>query len=138
MDSIILIMFLAIVIIGVLLLVFIAFTRKSAPPLNQERYRAKWLAIENSISSEESSLQFAVLNADKLLDEALKARRFQGKTMGERMKNAKDVFKNNNAVWAAHKLRNKIAHESDVQIKPQTAQHALAAFKAALKDLRAL
>lgn len=138
MDSVVVIMFVVVLVIGVVLLTIIALTRKKPPGINQEEFRRKWLSIESSLTSDEASRHLAILNADKLLDAALKARGFKGTTMGERMKSARTTFRNNNAVWAAHKLRNQIAHESDVQIKPQTAKYALGAFKNALKDLRAL
>jgi len=137
MEGIIVLLFGAVVLIGVGLMVLIALTRKSPKGLNHEEYRSKWLKIENSISEDESSLHLAVLNADKLLDAALKARGFRGETMGERMKNARNAFRNNDAVWGAHKLRNKIAHE-EISVSPKLAKQALAAFKGALKDVGAL
>ncbi len=138
MDSIIFVMFAAIVIIGLGFLVIITLTRKGPRGLNQEKFRSRWLAIEGSLGESESSRHLCILNADKLLDEALKARGFRGQTMGERLKSARKTLRNNNAVWAAHKLRNQIAHESDISIKPQTARQALAAFKGGLKDVGAL
>src|ERR1035437_8897298 len=122
MSSVVLIMFIGVVIIGIVLLTVIALTRKKPPGINLQEFRSKWLSIESSLGDDEASRHLAILNADKLLDAALKARGFRGETMGERMKNARTTFRNNNAVWAAHKLRNQIAHESDVQIKAQTAK----------------
>jgi len=138
MDSIIFIMFAAIVVIGIALLAIITLTRKGPRGLNQEEYRSKWLRIEGSVNESESSRHMAILNADKLLDSALKNKGVRGETMGERLKNARSKLSNNNAVWAAHKLRNQIAHESDVFVKPETLRHALSAFKTALKDIGAL
>jgi hypothetical protein len=137
MNSVIIIMFVVIVVIGVGLMVLIALTRKGPVGINREQFRSKWLQIESSLTDDAGSQQLAILNADKLLDQALKARGFKGETMGDRMKNARAVFKNNNAVWAAHKLRNQIAHE-DITIKFQTVRQALQTFKAALKDVGAL
>ncbi len=138
MNSLVTIMVVGIIIIGIIMLMVIATTRKRVPGLDQEEFRSKWLKIEASIIDDEASCHLAILNADKLLDTALKARGFAGETMGERMKSARSTFSNNNAVWAAHKLRNQIAHESDVNIKPKTARYALKAFKKALKDVGAL
>lgn len=138
MDSVVVIMFIGVLIIGVVLLTVIALTRKKPPGINQDEFRRKWLDVESNLKNDEASIHFAILNADKLLDAALKARGFKGTTMGERMKSARTTFRNNNAVWTAHKLRNQIAHEPDVQIKTQTAKYALGTFKTALKDLGAL
>lgn len=138
MNSIVVIMVVGIIIVGFIMLAVMAATRKKAPGINQQEFRSKWLKIEGSMIDDEASGHLAILNADKLLDAALKARGLSGETMGERMKNARTIFTNNNAVWAAHKLRNQIAHEPDVSIKPKTARYALKAFKKGLKDLGAL
>lgn len=138
MNSFVVIMVIGIIIVGIVMLGIIASTRRKAPGLDQEEFRSKWLKIEASIIDDEASCHLAILNADKLLDSALKARGFAGETMGERMKSARNTFSNNNAVWAAHKLRNQIAHEPDVTIKSKTARYALKAFKKALKDVGAL
>lgn len=138
MNSLIILMFVVIIIIGIGLMVLIALTRKSPPGLHKEKYRSAWLNIESTVGSDVGSQHMAIINADKLLDQALKARGAKGETMGDRLKSAQSMFKNNNAVWAAHKLRNKIAHDDEVSIKSQTVRQALSAFKNALKDLGAL
>ena len=61
-----------------------------------------------------------------------------GKTMGDRLKKANDRFSDINAVWRAHKLRNAIAHETDLEITYQQAANALMIYKKALKDLGAI
>lgn len=105
--------------------------------LDMDRYRSKWLAIEQQCKkSEPASYQLAVLNADKLLDHALKELGIAGQTMGDRMKTV--AWSNANAVWASHKLRNQIAHEPDVRVSYDTARRALAGFKLGLKDIGAI
>lgn len=128
-----------VLVIAVLLIVVIVLTKKGPAPLSVEKYRMRWLAIEKQLNrNEASSFSLTVLNADKLLDQALKERGVKGETMGERMKTAKDTWTNANSVWTAHKLRNQIAHESDVQVNYDDARRALAAFKQALKDVGAI
>jgi hypothetical protein len=80
----------------------------------------------------------AIVDADKLLDEALKKRHFRGKTMGERLVSAQRMISDNDAVWYAHKLRNRLVHEPNVRLKKKEAQAALAGFRQGLKDLGAL
>lgn len=139
MDGTIIFFFAAILIIGGALFALITFTKKGGGTLDVEKYRSKWLAIEQQLKRDEvSSYHLTVLNADKLLDNALRDRGIKGETMGERMKQAKDRWSNANAVWAAHKLRNQIAHEPDVQVRHEDARRALAAFKQALKDIGAI
>lgn len=138
MNSVVVVMVIGIIIIGIVLLVIMSMTRKKVPGMDQEAFRSKWLQIEGSVLDDEASYHLAILNADKLLDAALKRRGFAGETMGERMKSARSTFSNNDAVWAAHKLRNKIAHESDVKVNLKTARYGLQAYKKALKDVGAL
>ena len=129
----------AIFLVAVVGVVYLVFTRKSSPKLNIEKYQTKWLAVENSVSRNNSaSWQLAIFNADKLVDLALKERRFAGQTMGERMKSAEKVWSNANHIWGAHKIRNRLAHETDVYLTYETTLRALTAFKQALKDLGAI
>ena len=137
MDSMIVVMFVAILFVGILLLVIVGATRKTPGGINREEFRSKWLTIEKSLTGDTSANHLAILNADKLVDQALKARGFRGETMGERMKTAQKQLSNPNALWAAHKLRNRIAHE-DVTISTANTRQALKAFKLTLKDLGAL
>lgn len=137
MDIRIVILFAIILIVAGLLLAIIGRSRRGSRRLDIEKYRCKWLQIESSVSRDnEASHHLAILNADKLLDSALRDKGIGGETMGERMKRVS--FRNANAVWAAHKLRNQIAHESDVKISYDTVRRALASFKQALKDVGAI
>jgi len=139
MDGTLLAFILGVLIVGILLIVVITLTKKSPGALDIDKYRSQWLSIESQLKRENpGSYHLTVLNADKLLDKALRERGYRGETMGERMKTAKDVWSNANAVWSAHKLRNHIAHETDAQVSYEDARIALAGFKQALKDVGAI
>lgn len=139
MDSVIVFFFIAILIIGVLLIVLISVTKKGRTVLDVDRYRSRWLSIESQLKrDEQSTYQLAILSADKLLDQALRDRGMRGQTMGERMKYAKGEWSNRNAIWSAHKVRNRIAHESDIIVGYDETRRALAMYKQGLKDLGAI
>ena len=140
MDSTTVFAFLiGVLIVAILLIVVIVLTKKGPAPLDVEKYRMKWLAIEKRLDRNNvAGLPMVILDADKLLDQALKERGIKGETMGERMKTVKDTWSNANGVWSAHKLRNQIAHEADVKVNYDDARHALGAFKQALKDVGAI
>lgn len=128
-----------VLVFAALLVAVIMLTKKGGAQLDVDKYRSKWMTIENQLSREnQSNCTLAVLNADKLLDQALRDRGFKGQTMGERMKSAKTTWSNANAVWGAHKLRNQIAHETDHQVTYDDARRAIAGFKQALKDVGAI
>ena len=98
------------------------------------------MRIENSLDrSNEASYAMAIVEGDKLLDRALCEMGVQGRTMGDRLKKiGKEEFSQLNSVWHAHKLRNQIAHESGFHPEYRQAEHALAIYKQALKDLGAI
>lgn len=129
----------AVLLVALVGVVYLVFSAKNGPKLNVEKYQAKWLAIENSVSRDsEPSWHLAILNADKLLDQALRERHIHGKTMGERMKSAQKMWSNANHVWGAHKIRNHLAHETDASVNYETTLRALSAYKQGLKDLGAI
>ena len=79
-----------------------------------------------------------MIEGDKLLDKAMIEMGIPGKTMGDRLKRAGEKFTDTNAVWRAHKLRNVIAHEEDLDLSYRQASSAVAIYKQALKDLGAI
>lgn len=131
--------FAAILIFGGLLFAVISLTKSTPRNMDVEKYRSRWLHIETQLSRNDvSSHTLCVLNADKLLDQALRDRGIAGKTMAERMKNCQGKWTNGNGLWAAHKVRNKLAHEPDATIDYERARQALVAYKQGLKDMGAI
>lgn len=131
--------FAAIFIFGGLLFAVIALARRGPRTLDVEKYRTRWMTIEQQLKRDEiSSYSMCVLNADKLLDHALEERGIQGATMADRMKHMQTKWSNANNVWSAHKLRNRIAHDADVRVDYNGARQALGSFKQALKDIGAI
>ena len=76
----------------------------------------------------------AIMKADKLLDSALKKCGFSG-TFAEKLTAAKGIFRKKDDIWAAHRLRNKIAHEVDYHASERACHAALRAFETAFQDL---
>lgn len=139
MTQTVIIFLVAALIVGVMFFVILLLTKKPDKQLSRDKYQARWLKIENSLRRDnDASHTLAILNADKLLDMALRERKFKGQTMGERMKAAKAEWSNANHIWSAHKIRNKIAHEPDVHVSYEIALRTLGAFKQGLKDLGAI
>ena len=129
----------AILIVAVLVFIAILLTGKRGHHFNIEAYQSRFLAIENKLSKENSATcPIVIIEADKLLDKALMEMGVPGKTMGDRLKRSGDKFTDINAVWRAHKLRNAIAHETDLEIGYKQASNALVIYKQALKDLGAI
>ncbi|MEI7917978.1 MAG: hypothetical protein WCH58_01190 [Candidatus Saccharibacteria bacterium] len=139
MDQSIIFFLSAIIIVGALMCSIICLRGKGKKTLNVEYYRTKCLENEHKLIKDEvSSYHLSVLNADKLVDQALRDLGIKGQTMGERMKNSVTLFSDRNGIWTAHKLRNTIAHESDARVTYEDAKYALSCFRQALKDLGAI
>jgi hypothetical protein len=126
------------IIFGILILIFLSrFGRRFVQPLNRNYFDKRWSELLSRVKSPEG-MTLAVIDADKLLDEALKRKGYKGKTMGERLVAAQRDLSNNDGVWYAHKLRNRLVHEPSVRLRKNEAKNALAGIKQALHDLGAL
>jgi hypothetical protein len=125
---------------GVLLL-FIVFVagklRRKPKKLNTRRYQEQWTQVQ-ALCKSKNTWPLAIINGDKLLDDALKARRYKGKTMGERLVSAQRDLSDNDSIWFGHKLRNKLVHEETPPLKQNEVMKVLTGFRQALKDLGAL
>ena len=128
-------LFLAVVVVaGLVLLVGLGQFSRRRSGLDAKFYRDRWTKIEQVQKMGEAGWQVAIIQADKLLDQALRERGFSGDTMGDRLKSSHAGDK----VWAAHKIRNRIAHETDVKLNAIVVNQALRGFKQGLKNVGAL
>lgn len=112
-------------------------TKRRFSKPNVEQFTRRWRDLQK-MCGDTKTWPLAIIDADKLLDEALKKSRFKGKTMGERLVTAQRTLTNNDGVWFAHKLRNKIVHEHYDNLRERDVKDALIGFRQALKDLGAL
>jgi len=111
--------------------------RRRSHKLNVTKFTGRWKSLQSNCAARKT-WPLAVIEADNLLNDVLKRRRFKGKTTGERLVAAQHVLSDNEAVWFGHKLRNRIAHEDVRKIKKQDVLKALSGFRQALRDLGAL
>lgn len=139
MDGGVVTFILSILIVAVFVFVAILLTGKRGHNFDKEAYQTKFLTIENNLKQDNSAtFMTTIIEADKLLDKAMIEMGVPGKTMGDRLKRSGGKFTELNSVWRAHKLRNAIAHESDLEVSYKQASNALAIYKKALKDLGAI
>lgn len=125
----------ALLLLGVLTLVAMLIRRNKG--LNIKHFKARWKEILN-LAKDRKTWPQVVIEADKLVDEALKKRRFVGKTMGERLISATKELSDQDSIWRAHKLRNKIVHETGFKVKKAQMISAMEGYRTALKDLGAM
>ena len=93
--------------------------RSKVTVLEQNYIASKRLEIEKSLMTENQiELRNAVMEADKLVDYAMKVQGYAGQTFADRLKNAQVNLSQslNNEIWHGHKIRNQIAHESNLAV----------------------
>lgn len=135
MNSTLYIIIIAAVILGVITLGE-ALRRKPAR-LPRAVYNERWRELQKHCA-DKNTWPLAIIDADNLLDKALRARKYKGKTTGERLVAAQHSLSANDSVWFGHKLRNKIVHEDARKLRKQDVLEALSGFRQALKDLGAM
>jgi hypothetical protein len=115
------------------------FASRAFADLDRQGFRRRWAEIEQMAgASGEVQRKLAVMEADKLLDHALKALAMPGDTLGERLKFAQYKYPKLREVWWAHKVRNQLVHEASYRLDAGVARNAVRAFKSALSMLGAI
>lgn len=127
----------AVAIVLVLVTASGAWLKRRPKQLNREYYQERWQVLQGLLR-DKTTWPLAVIDADKLLDDALKRLHYKGKTMGERLVSAQRDIGDNDGVWFGHKLRNRLVHENSVKLTESIVKDALLGIRAALKDLGAL
>ncbi len=129
---------LLVAIIIILVVIFGSSFLLSRPrKLNSAYFSERWIELQK-LCAKQDTWPLAIINADKLLDEALKRRHYKGKTMGERLVSAQKALSSNDSVWHAHKLRNRLVHEDLTNLSEQDVKSSLVGIRQALHDLGAL
>lgn len=115
------------------------FASRSFDPDDRASMRRRWEEVRKMADAPgEVSRKVAVLEADKLLDTALKSLGMPGTTLGERLKFAQYKHPQLREVWWAHKVRNQLAHEATYHLDAGVARRALREFEKALTRIGAI
>lgn len=150
MDYMIFIIFGIAILLGGGLLIFI---NKSLPKKGKKSYllqsdrekvQKKWQEIQQLMElGGESRFKQAVLEADKLLYFVLEKMGYSG-SLADKLKKAKERFSNDhdysvyNGLWEAHKCRNRIVHEVNVEVISYEAKEVIKKFEQGFKKLGVL
>lgn len=103
--------------------------------LDLELVHQRWREIMGMQSQGGVGLKNSLLEADKLLDYVMRGKGFAGENMGDRLKLQGNRFSDLNGVWTAHKLRNQLAHEVDIDIVKPQIEDAVRKLKRGIEDL---
>lgn len=118
-----------------------ALRKGKAPDMNglaPQKVKHLWDQIEQTAKQGKTGGKIAIIEADKLLDTVFKAMNVPGETMGERLKAAgyrRPALRN---VWTAHRVRNRLVHETDYELRDRDVRETLEDFKRALQELKVL
>ncbi len=114
-------------------------TRPDLYGMTREQVEKRWKQIiSTSKMNGDMGLKLSLIEADNLLDAALKSLVMPGDTLGERLKTACYKYPRLKNVWWAHKLRNNLVHDHSFQIRSNEAKRALGEFEKALRELKVL
>jgi hypothetical protein len=113
----------------VIILKIFVFKKPKLTAGDLKYFRGAWTQI---LAENDAKLQ--ILEADKLLDKVLMKYGYKG-SLGEKLKKSSSLFHDLDGLWAAHKCRNKIAHELNYQVSIQERRRVLQQFERAFKDL---
>lgn len=93
-------------------------------------------ALLHIASENPKDWRLAIIEADILLEETLKAAGYAGSTIGEMLKSASSQqFANLDQAWAAHLVRNKVAHAgSDFVLTKKLAQETITQYKMVFEE----
>lgn len=112
------------------------------PPKSEEENAlgSRWEEIQRHLNSvKEAEWKFAVIEADSLVDQILKAGGYPGDTMGDRLKNIDKVqIVSIDGLWEAHKIRNRLAHDPSYFLRYGEAKRAIQLYEKTLKELGAI
>jgi len=107
--------------------------------MTREQAEKRWKQIvSTSKMNGDMGLKLSIIEADNLLDAALKSLVMPGDTLGERLKTAGYKYPRLKNVWWAHKLRNNLVHDHSFRIRSGEAKRALSEFERALRELKVL
>lgn len=99
----------------------------------------KWEQVQTHINSKNpSEWRLAIIEADIMLDELLKASGYHGDTVGDRLKAVEPSdFIGLEAAWEAHKIRNQIAHQgSSFEINEREARRVITLYETVFREFK--
>ncbi len=113
---------------------------RSAEPAYGGASQSRWEEILRHVdSAKEAEWKFAIIEADKLVDDLLKSAGYLGDTMGERLMSIeKGQMANLDGLWEAHKIRNKLVHDVNYFLRQAEARKAIQLYENILRELGAV
>jgi len=102
--------------------------------------KGRWNKIIKTIQANSpEALKVAIIEADKLVDDALKQLGFEGETMADRLNTVSvDDVKSLERLWRAHRVRNNLVHTPGFEVSPEITKDVLSNYETFLKEIKLL
>ena len=108
-----------------------------APKDDRSVKNERWEKIKRLVESNNpAEWKVAIFEADSILEEMTQKMQIKGDTLGDRLKNAEPSdFQTLQNAWAAHKVRNNIAHQGGTfELSHKDAQEAIKNFEVVFQE----
>ncbi len=110
------------VLLGLLVVGFSVGKKKQLSGSSQKKVLRLWELVNQFDDPNQQ-----ILEAEKVVDVLFKEMDLRG-SFAEKLKTMDAYIPDKEYVWAAHKIRNQIAHEAGFKASPRDAKHAVKAF----------
>jgi len=112
----------------------------TASSVHKENLIKGWQSVLDKLEiGDEANYKLAIIEADKIFDNLLKRIGYQGDDMGERLKQIIPAqLVNIDELWQAHKIRNRLVHEENFELREHEAKRVIEIYKKALDELEAI
>lgn len=112
---------------------------QQAAPVRNPAILKHWTEIvKRANSGTPENLRWSIVEADALVDLAMKERGLPGDSMADRLANfRREDMRSLDRLWDAHRIRNEISHTPGFKVSSRQAEKALFAYRDFLRELKA-
>ncbi len=117
-----------------------ASTAPHKPTMHDIVMNERWHTIlEKFKSGTPEAARLAIIEADALVDTALKSMRIEGEHLADRLSNLEDEeIRSMPRIWRAHRVRNDLVHTPGFAIAPHDAERSMQDYEAFLREINAI
>jgi hypothetical protein len=120
-----------------LILILVALEIVRSVKRRQEKYLLflnRWKSLMIMAKNKKQWNQL-VIEAEELLDDVLKYKKYKGKNVADKIVAAQRQFKNNDQLWSCHQLVRRIKEENFVLEDKKQLLEVISGYRQALEDL---
>lgn len=111
-------------------------------PVRNKVMRERWQAIvEKFEAGTPGSARMAIIDADALVDSALKGMQVEGEHLADRLSHLEsgpEPLKSMPRIWRAHRLRNALVHTSGLEAPPHETMRAMRDYESFLREIKVI